>query len=137
MTDASVIATPKRRWFQFTLRRLFAVAKVAGVLFAWIACQLNWIMQRHEYMEPFRSLEWAGPATLPWGDNDAPWSLRIFGERGVYTHWVAVADETSTDGQAEVERVRRLFPESRMCLVAHVDHPTAYHTKTPTTPRAP
>jgi len=47
MSDAALTPAPKRRWFRWSLRTMFVVVTVCG----WIGYQLNWIRQRHEFIE--------------------------------------------------------------------------------------
>ena len=66
---------PKRRWFRFGLRTLFVLVARVGVAAGWVACQLNWIQQRHEFFKRdgvSYSYPGAGAKTL------APWSLRLY-----------------------------------------------------------
>jgi hypothetical protein len=42
------MTAPKRRWPRFTLRTLFIVVTVFG---CWLAYELNWIRERHQFLE--------------------------------------------------------------------------------------
>lgn len=48
---AAMIPAPKCRRFRFSLRTLFAVVTVAGIILGWIGFQLNWIKERRQAME--------------------------------------------------------------------------------------
>jgi hypothetical protein len=117
------------RWFRFSLRTLFVLVTVLGVFLGWLGVQVKWIRDRREARAC--SEEWAnayvvriGPHTstalasyfqpsTAWNYRPAPWSLRLFGEPGVYSidvpSWVDDRDE-------EVRRMKRLFPEAEVSM---------------------
>jgi hypothetical protein len=67
----------------------------------WVAYQLNWIRERHEFV----SKHTGGVMTTAETANvQAPWSLQPFGERAAPMLW-KVPD-------AFVEEARQLFPEA-------------------------
>jgi hypothetical protein len=95
---------PKRRWFRFGLRTLFVLVTIVGVCAGWVAYQLNWIRQRHEFL--------GRPPNGIYANNNSelPWSLKLFGEKammGVYT-------PDATKQEAE-----KLFPEATICVIGH------------------
>ncbi len=125
-------SSPRRRWFRFSLRTLFVVVTVLAVF---IAYHVNWIHQRHEFIEvaPERSGYVASrDPYLPNGEPQRPPGLLwIFGETGYFEislkfHWQQL--EPSVDGAmvgmsapplddsdlAIVERCRWLFPEAQV-----------------------
>jgi hypothetical protein len=132
---------PKRRWFRFTLRTLFVVVTVFGI---WLGYELNWIRQRHAVL--------SGPHVVSYvsGVNGvspvqalAPWSLRLFGERGAYLVFLAFVDDERAShcaspienderlGQLnsielfELERVTQLFPEASVVTGGVFSHAEA------------
>ena len=89
---------PKRRWFRFSLRTLFVVVTVVGVAAGWTACQLNWIRQRHAFLNLY-------PQSYGEPDRKSPWPLKLFGEKTYDALTVPVSAE---------HEARRLFPESKI-----------------------
>jgi hypothetical protein len=64
---------PRRRWFSYSLRTMFVAMTVMGIFLAY---DINWIRQRHEFLRTTRqpdNLFEAGPA---------PIMLRLLGEGG-------------------------------------------------------
>lgn len=94
------MAQSKRRWFQFGLRTLFVVVRVAAATAAWVGYNLNWIWQRHEALAIHS--RYCGFTPLQRG----PGALGLFGEEGCESiiPW--------NEDAAEIERIERLFPES-------------------------
>ena len=37
--------------FRFSLRTLFLLMAIVNVPLSWVACQLNWIRRRHEFLK--------------------------------------------------------------------------------------
>jgi hypothetical protein len=70
---------PKRRWLRFSLRTLFIA--IAVISAAWVAYQLNWIRERHAFLERFAEYQPPGAGTGSTGDIISPWPLRPFGEQ--------------------------------------------------------
>ena len=103
MTDAIQPAANRRRWFRFSMRTLFVLVTIIGVVAGWVAYQLSWIRQRRAFTYTHRTF--AGYAPRP----NAPWPLRLFGEEG----FLFVFAQKST-AHTEMERARRLFPESKV-----------------------
>jgi hypothetical protein len=98
---------PKRRWFRFSLRTVFVLVARVGVAAGWVACQLNWIQQRHEFFKcdgVSYSYPGAGAKTL------VPWSLRLFGEP---------AYAQITTFPAEMKMAQSLFPEAMILKGPH------------------
>ena len=89
---------PKRRWFRFSLRTLFVLVTIIGVAAGWVEQQLNWIRQRHTFLQAHdRSL-------LCSDTRPAPWQLRVFGEPG-YEHQMLMIE------QKYLQQAKELFPE--------------------------
>ena len=63
-----------RRYFQFSLRTLFALMTILCV---WLGYQLNWIRERHKALEELQQSRVVFDTYKP-----APWSIRLI-ERGV------------------------------------------------------
>ena len=90
---------PKRRWFRFSLRTLFVVVTIVGVAACWVTYQLNWIRQRHAFLNSSDVLSEA-----PGFSNEpAIWPLSWFGEPAPRKHFVPFA---------KIERAQQLFPEA-------------------------
>ena len=95
---------PKRHWFRFSLRTLFVLVTIIGVAAGWVAYQLNWIRQRHEFLG-------RPPNGIYANDNsELPWSLKLFGEKAMYT----VYTPELTKHEAE-----KLFPEAGVVVIGH------------------
>lgn len=94
---------PRRRWFTFSLRTFFVLLTVFGV---WLGVQLKWIRDRHEAADRF------GFYLLD--EAAAPWSLRIFAERGYEAIGVLVddPDHPTADEQRIKRELEQLFPEA-------------------------
>ena len=89
----------KRRWFRFGLRTLFLLQAVLAI--DWTVYQLNWIRQRHKFLNETQH--------HPIFSSEAPWSLRVFGERGVRG---IVIQACADSGEP-----RRLFPEAMIFIM--------------------
>jgi hypothetical protein len=96
---------PKRRWFAFSLQKLFILVTLAG---CWLGYQVKWIKDRHSFLS---SSDWSrgnssrhfvGETTPP-----APWSLRLLGEKCDVNRIFLPREVSDT----ELARVRGLFPE--------------------------
>src|SRR5436190_21469206 len=95
---------PKRRWFRFSLRTLFVVVTVIGIGAGWVAYQLNWIRQRHEFAKRYDSKSVFYDIFIVDGKSaKCPWCLRLFGEE---------AHPYLTVKKERMEEANRLFPEA-------------------------
>lgn len=76
---------------------------VATIPIAWVAYQLNWIRQRHAFMN--------GPPKLVNSAlyKEAPWPLSWFGERGIL--------EVTLNDPTTAQRAHELFPEAQLEVV--------------------
>jgi hypothetical protein len=87
---------------RYSLRTLFVLVALIGIPMGWVAYQLNWIRQRHEFIRthdlPFY---YKGPFT----EVRAPWPLRLFGERG---------EMGMTVPESQMTRANELFPEAQL-----------------------
>jgi hypothetical protein len=104
--------SPRRRWFQFGLRTMFVAVTVVAIF---IGYHVNWIRQRNAERTTFTYLQ-----GLVWSDSydvnpapEFPWSLRLFGEKPEPLIYIATDPKSERDRQ-HLERVSRLFPESRV-----------------------
>jgi hypothetical protein len=93
---------PKRRRFRFSLRTLFVLVTITGIVSGWMAYQLNWIRERHDFLNRH-------PQTYiyPLPGAKCPWPLKLFREDA----WPELIVPVSADQAA-----KRLFPESRIRL---------------------
>ena len=89
---------PKRRWFRFSLRTLFVLVTIIGVGAGWVAHQLNWIRQRHEFLNRH-------PQVYFEADRKCPWPLKLFGEK---TFKMLIVPSRAED------EAKRLFPECQI-----------------------
>jgi hypothetical protein len=121
MSDA-----PKRRRFRYSLRTLFVVVTVLG---CWLGYQLHRIGERRQFLaQPHVSYGYEDDEN-PFSDTDppitadAPWSLRIFGERGVaVVNLIFDSDEPrrpTTEEEAQGIVARKLFPEAKVQVFAN------------------
>ena len=90
---------PKRRWFRFSLRSLFVLVTIAGIGAGWVAYQLKWIRDRHEFRGRFYVFSFV-PKDYP---IQPPWSLKLFGETPLIIGLKIP--------EAELSLARSLFPE--------------------------
>ena len=116
----------KRRWPRFSLRTLFVAVTV---LACWMAYEVNWIRQRHVFLDEQERLsrmhEW--PATVPGpkglGAVRAPGLLWLFGEPGIGAYYVLITvnqldefgDQFDWESHQTMRKAKRLFPETN-CL---------------------
>jgi hypothetical protein len=109
--------SPKRRW-SFTLRTLFAVVAIIGVLAAWITYSMNWIHRRHAIAADLARWDAIkGETGTPWPSRMAPGFLWLFGEAGYEDVIQIVYEDKSSnreDLSANLETTRRLFPEAEV-----------------------
>jgi hypothetical protein len=134
-----------RRWFRFSLRTMFIVFTTFA---CWLAYELNWIRQRHAFIDGEDRRRIQGDrymiACTRIPGEGAPFAsslLWVLGESahsGVVVWADAVSfDHLSENDQQRVDRVRSLFPEASKIFVAtraeEVDE-TATDTDIPTAP---
>lgn len=106
------MAPPRRRWFRFGLRTMFVLLTLACSVAAWVGYSLNWIRERHAFLEETHSRKYDLLAAMDPNEliTKSPWLLRAFGERAVYCIWTLNKQTDVADG----ERAKRLFPEARV-----------------------
>lgn len=130
-----------RRWLRYSLRTLFIVMTVFG---CWLAYEMNWIRQRHEFLAKQQTLRSTWPQSfltklesVPWwkaqdrSDQLAPGMLWLFGEQALakLIYIVPTDDITIRNGKPEIAgshpevvRAMQLFPEAnRTPVCCHGD----------------
>jgi hypothetical protein len=93
-------AKSKCRWFRFSLRALFVVMTAVGVGSGWVAYQLNWIREQHDFLNRHPQIYIDPPPGAT-----CPWPLKLFREDA----WPELLVPVSAEQAA-----KRLFPESRI-----------------------
>jgi hypothetical protein len=89
---------------RFSLRTLLVAIALLSIPMGWLAYQLSWIRQRHEFLQRPIAIVWNGPVRIA----DCPWSLALFGERA--SNIVFTPRSTS-------DEARQLFPEATIEIV--------------------
>jgi hypothetical protein len=108
--------TAKRPWLRFSLWTLFVVV----TLFACGLCyQINWIRQRHALLEQLaeQRLVFSSPYMHRKPSyRTAPFPLWLLGEEGAgrVDLYLSESDAKTNSGDNQIERARRLFPESQI-----------------------
>ena len=115
----------KRRYLQFSLGTMFAAVTVLCI---WLGVQVKWMRDRQEARKWLREHDCRviGNSEKRLLDDDeygpvtflAPWSIRLFGEEGVYC---IVLNENPDSSTSTPRHWRRLFPES--IIITHVQKP--------------
>jgi hypothetical protein len=110
-------ATPRRRWFTFSLRTLLVLVTLAACITCWLAYHLTWMNQRRQAIEWLAAQEdsWYSPSLRgAQVQRRAPWQLWMLGEGGV----LAIGIDREFDGRSPVpfnaEQLKSLFPEARV-----------------------
>src|SRR5436190_20732207 len=85
---------------RFSLRTLLIGIALLSVPMGWVAYQINWIRQRHGFLQRPKVMSGVDPFTLR--PVQAPWQLRPFRESGV---------ERLVVPRQLVQEARSLFPE--------------------------
>jgi hypothetical protein len=92
---------------QFSLRTLFIAMTVCGSVAGWFVYQLNWIRQRHKFLDS-PELHLKGVVQLAHDEDDPtfryPWTLKLFGETPIV--WLLGVEPDY------VEQAKSLFPEA-------------------------
>ena len=103
------LGTSRRTWWpRFGLRTLFVLITLISLPIGWIAYQLNWIRQRHEFLHRTldAEIDYSGPVLYP----KCPWPLNLFGEQA---HDIVFTPQRTAD------EARRLFPEAQIVIVSN------------------
>jgi len=95
---------------RYSLRLLFVLIALAAIPMGWVACQLNWIRQRHELLAKKLPRQYASYSQIQPGFPipKAPWQLRVFAEPG--RNLIGVI-------QPDVPRAIKLFPEASVAII--------------------
>lgn len=100
----------RRRWLRFSVRTMFVLVTLLCIYLGWV---MNWEWKRQAYL---KENDVAGPYLNDDGSEVesvlAPWSLRIFADKGVPILYLYPTEEQ------ELIRASRLFPEAKVCFVA-------------------
>jgi hypothetical protein len=95
-------ATPKRRWYQFSVRSLFVVITLFGI---WLGWQLYWFKTRRDWLEAqnyVAAFPAAGARKLP----HPQLLITLFHQEAMSQILLRNAS------QEEIAKVQRLFPEA-------------------------
>ncbi len=126
---------PKRRWFRYSLRTLFVVVTVFG---CWLGYELNWIRQRHELLaEQSAIIQQLKLPPMPYFIVEPHGMLWLFGEegRGIVDLVLDGRDQNrSPNTENELERAKRLFPESAVNFTVIRDLPASNRLFAPRPP---
>jgi hypothetical protein len=87
---------------RFSLRTLFVLITLISLPMAWVAYQLNWIHQRHEFIEQYQKKN-ISMNILNAPQSQCPWFLRLLGEQS--HSFLMVKKGHEAEGQ-------RIFPEA-------------------------
>jgi hypothetical protein len=119
--------SPKRRWFQFSLRTMFIVVTVFAFLTALVGYNLKWISERHRVFSDQERLEHnydyevlASPILAT-----APGILWLFREQGWAVVQISFAgypeeNQLTAEQRRHLDRIRRLYPESTVNVRSRV-----------------
>jgi hypothetical protein len=88
---------------RFSLRTLFVLVAIASVPMGWVAYQLNWIRQRHEFLMDPTMFGIGGTSELY--QASAPWQLSLFGEKGEGIVWTT---------ESRKSEAAAMFPEAHI-----------------------
>jgi hypothetical protein len=101
-----------RRWFRFSLRTMFVLVTMLCV---WLEYHLNWIRERRELLsslpserEPSANTEFRYETCF----TRLPLSLKVLGEHPHDNLTIYFSDSRKPLTEAQLERIRGLFPES-------------------------
>lgn len=95
------------------------------VVGCWLGYELNWIRQRHEAASKYDASPGLslGPSMVL-TKHQPPGMLRFFGEEGYLFVGIALpfrqGEELTPPEEAELQRVRRLFPEAYVYISTQV-----------------
>jgi hypothetical protein len=110
-----MIPAPKRRWFRFTLRTLFAVVTLFGVLAGYVIGQYNWYRERQSVFADPRMCTVAEPRP----NVRAPGLLWMFGDLSWESVSLASHSKFPPATSEDLARTMRLFPEARVGSKLH------------------
>jgi hypothetical protein len=107
----------KRPWFQFSLRSLMIFTMVVAVACGWVGWQAKVVRDRKSELNRAVNMRLIGIDS----DDQAkaiPWVRRLFGDVSVNS--ISMPPDTTID---ELNRLRALFPESRVTSDNRLDSP--------------
>jgi hypothetical protein len=107
----------KRRWFQFSLRTLMIFTMVVAAACGWVGWQAKIVRDRKSELNRTVNMRLVGIDS----DDQAkaiPWVRRLFGDVSVNS--ISMPPETTID---ELDRLRALFPESKVTSDNRLDSP--------------
>ena len=90
---------------KFSLRTLFVLIALISIPLGWMACQLNWIRKRHDFLDSTRfdnTEAYVSQRPRP----SAPGGLWLFGEKGV--------GFVCLENPAYKSEAKQLFPEAEI-----------------------
>jgi hypothetical protein len=106
----------KRRWFQFSLRTLMIFTMVVAVACGWVGWQAKIVRGRKSELNRAVNMRLIGI------DSDQakaiPWVRRLLGDVSVNS--ISMPPDTTID---ELDRLRALFPESKVTSDNRLDAP--------------
>jgi hypothetical protein len=107
----------KRRWFQFSLRSLMIFTMVVAVACGWVGWQAKFVKDRKSELNRAVNMRLIG---IDGADQAKaiPWMRRLFGDVSVNS--ISMPSDTTID---ELNRLRALFPESRVTSDNRLDSP--------------
>ena len=112
----------KRRWFQFSLRTMFALMTLVAVF---VAYHVRWIRQRHDFLATDGVYDWSDKySNANTARPRAPGMLWLFGETGVTK--LVVYER----GKADFSRSAALFPEARRISTRYISGPGIFSEDT-------
>ena len=92
---------------RFSLRTLFVLVALLSIPLGWVAYQLNWIRQRHQFLETKVRTRFGVDLVE---DKHLPWPLRLFGETSQSSLYLVINQKDMGDAET-------LFPEARFAQV--------------------
>ena len=105
---------------------MLALLTLVGMSLAWAGAQKKWIKDRQEVLQWLESRDFPGPREgVQWrtetisyrsGNNNAPWSLRLFGARGIDS-FAVYPTAHDLNGRYQVQALRQLFPEAQLSFL--------------------
>ena len=116
--DPNAPPKPKRRWFQFSLRTLMiGVTLFCLVVGSYVAHEAKIVRDRKSELNRAVNMRLIG---IDGGDQSKaiPWVRRLLGDVCVNT--ISMPPDTTFD---ELDRLRALFPESRVTSDSRMDSP--------------
>jgi hypothetical protein len=118
----TIIATPRRRWFQLSLRTLFVLVAMLGCALGWVGFQWQVVRQRSKMLTWIENRHVGSPAITTWTSPPdymqdgqplgIPWIRRLLGDQW---HLTIMLRKDKFDSE-EIDLVTRTFPEAAICI---------------------